>query len=78
MCSHINKYEGLNIGKILIIALTFLLLQTEGQNLINAQESYNSKTYTRDDGLPYNYVLDIVRDQTGFMWISKSFRRIRI
>ena len=70
MFSHINRDEELNIGKILIIELTFFLWLMVGQNVINGQESYNSRTYTRDDGLPYNYVLDIIRDQTGFMWIS--------
>lgn len=37
---------------------------------LQAQTDYASKTFTTENGLPYNFVQDIAQDKTGFLWIA--------
>jgi ligand-binding sensor domain-containing protein len=57
-------------GKNLAIVFCFLLSLASGQYGIRTPEGYLAKTFTREDGLPYNHVLSISQDQTGFLWIG--------
>jgi streptogramin lyase len=52
-----------NITLISVILLYSFLYLT-------GQENHNLKSFTTENGLPYNHVLDIIQDQTGFLWIS--------
>jgi ligand-binding sensor domain-containing protein len=39
-------------------------------SFINAQDNYNIRTFTTENGLPHNTVLSIAQDKTGFLWIG--------
>jgi len=58
------------IRKILPLLLCFLWFRAEGQTDLKIPEGYRSRTFTREDGLPYNHVMKIVQDQSGFLWIA--------
>ena len=46
----------------------FLLLVTQSL----AQENYRFTSYTVEDGLPQNTVMDIIQDPDGFLWFATS------
>jgi ligand-binding sensor domain-containing protein len=52
------------------IILIFLLLFQNFGELIVAQQSYFSKNYTTENGLPHNHVRCLAQDSTGFLWIA--------
>lgn len=37
---------------------------------LQGQESYYTKTFTTESGLPHNHILSIAQDSTGFLWIA--------
>jgi len=49
-----------------ICCSTFLFFSTK----LLAQTTFSKKTFTIDNGLPYNFVQHITQDSTGFLWIS--------
>lgn len=49
--------------------LIFAILFSMSGN-IDGQESYATKTFTTNNGLPHNHIFDITQDKTGFIWIG--------
>lgn len=37
---------------------------------LHAQDGYQHKTFTTNNGLTHNHIYDIVQDRTGFLWIA--------
>lgn len=55
---------------ILLLIFAGLLLGYWPDSHCFAQSDYDTRVFTREDGLPYNHILNITQDQTGFLWIS--------
>lgn len=55
----------------LLIYFLFICLGIEADNVIrNWQDRYNITHLTIDDGLPHNFVDDLLKDSRGFLWIA--------
>ena len=54
-------------AKITWILLVIFLLNSP---FLNGQQSFYSKNYTTDHGLPHNHVRSLAQDSTGFLWIA--------
>ena len=53
----------------LFIFLSSLYMQAEG-TAGKWSERYNFTAITMDEGLPHNFVDDILKDSQGFLWIA--------
>ena len=53
----------------LFIFLSSLSIQAEG-TAGKWSERYNVTAITMDEGLPHNFVDDILKDSQGFLWIA--------
>jgi streptogramin lyase len=52
------------------IYLLLLLIGSCFSADLSAQENYQVRTYTQDNGLAHNFVQSIAQDQSGFIWIA--------
>jgi streptogramin lyase len=53
-----------------LVCLLLIFCEQSSLTNINAQEKYQLKAYTSDNGLSHNFIQSIARDQTGFLWIA--------
>ena len=52
------------------ICLLLVLVFSGSIGCIHAQDNFQLKTFTTDNGLPHNFIQSIAQDQTGFIWIA--------
>ena len=54
----------------ILICLLLVLVFSGSIGCIHAQDNFQLKTFTTDNGLPHNFIQSIAQDQTGFIWIA--------
>jgi ligand-binding sensor domain-containing protein len=52
------------------ICILLFFFELSSTNYLQAQDNYQLKTFTSDNGLSHNFVQSIAQDQTGFLWIA--------
>ncbi len=54
---------------VILVCNSFILCAQQ----LQTSSSYIAKTYTTQDGLPHNYVLNISQDKNGYLWVGTVF-----
>ncbi|MBS0028161.1 hybrid sensor histidine kinase/response regulator transcription factor [Chitinophaga sp. 22321] len=71
---HISYDIGYRIRSILEAGNDWMWIATEGNGLLYFHKKTGQYTrFTENEGLPNNAVLNILRDNTGYLWLSTSY-----
>lgn len=48
------------------------LLALRGVAAMETDDQYHARTWTTDDGLPHNFIISIVQDKQGYLWLATT------